>query len=320
MDLIQGNMIVTQYADRFNELARFAPYMVADEENHVRKFEQGLNPRIHDRVVCFEIRNFVELVNKASIADESVKKNAMAMVESRKRVAPLLNQNQVGWKHRPNGDNQGAKPIGNRLGSTNGTPCPKCQHPYNRLCRAGTNMCYHCGQAGHFARDCPKTKEGIASLQTRNNHRPPTQARVYALTPSEAEMENGAITGTLPLFTGKAIILFDSGATHSFISAKYAKRFHINLEPMEIGVVVSTLVGKSVLCKKLVRGCPIHIKGRTLTANLIVFDMEGFDIILGMDWLSNNNAIIDCHNKEIIFRLSADSEFKFVGTKVGATP
>ena len=100
----------------------------------------------------------------------------------------------------------------------------------------------------------------------------------------------------------------------------YARRFHINLEPIEVGVVVSTPVGKLVICRKIVIGCPIHIEGRTLMANLIVFDMEGFDIILIMDWLSNNHAIIDCHSKEIIFRLPADFEFKFVGTKVGATP
>jgi hypothetical protein len=131
MDLTQGNMAVAQYAGRFNELARFAPYMVADEENRIRKFEQGLSPRIHDCVVCFEIRNFVELVNKASIAEESVKKNAMVMAESRKRVAPPLNQYQVGWKRRPNGNNQGVKPIGNIPSSTNGTPCPKCQRPHN---------------------------------------------------------------------------------------------------------------------------------------------------------------------------------------------
>jgi hypothetical protein len=58
MDLTQGNMTVTQYAAHFNELARFAPYLVAHEENRVRKFEQGLNQRILDRVVCFEIRDF----------------------------------------------------------------------------------------------------------------------------------------------------------------------------------------------------------------------------------------------------------------------
>ena len=64
MDLTQGNMIVTEYVGRFNELTRFAPYMVANEENRVRKFEQGLNPWIHDRVLCFEIRNFIELVKE----------------------------------------------------------------------------------------------------------------------------------------------------------------------------------------------------------------------------------------------------------------
>jgi hypothetical protein len=82
MDLTQGNMTVAQYAGRFSELARFVPFMVADEENRVRKFEQGLNPQIHGHVVCFKIRNFVELVNKASIAKKSVKKNAMAIWES----------------------------------------------------------------------------------------------------------------------------------------------------------------------------------------------------------------------------------------------
>jgi hypothetical protein len=39
MDLSQGNMTIAQYVGRFNELAHFAPYMMADEENRVRKFE-----------------------------------------------------------------------------------------------------------------------------------------------------------------------------------------------------------------------------------------------------------------------------------------
>jgi hypothetical protein len=95
--------------------------MVVDEENRIRKFEQGLNPWIHDRVVYFEIQDFVELVNKASLAKDSVKRIAMAMVDSQKRVAPPPNQNQAKWKRRPNGNNQGVKPIENRPSSANST-------------------------------------------------------------------------------------------------------------------------------------------------------------------------------------------------------
>jgi hypothetical protein len=94
VDLTQGNMTVAQYAARFNELPRFAPYLVADEENRVRKFKQGLNQRILDGVVCFEIKDFVELVNKASLAEDSIKKSAMAMMDSRKRAAPPRNNSQ----------------------------------------------------------------------------------------------------------------------------------------------------------------------------------------------------------------------------------
>jgi hypothetical protein len=281
MDLTQGNLTVAQYAGRFNELVRFVPYLVACEENRVRKFEQGLNPRIHDRVVCLEIRDFVELVNKASLAEESLKRNTMAMVESRKRTAPPLHQNQVGWRRRPNGNNQEIRPKGNGLSPSTRTPCPKYQRYHYGQCRMGTHRCYRCGQLDHIARDC--SKGGAVPSQAMDNRRPPTQARVYSLTPGEAETENEVVTGFLPLFTGKAIVLFDSGATHSFISVKYARRFHVSIEPMEVGVLVASLVGKTVICRKIVLNCPICIEGRNLTANLIVFDMEGFDIILGMD-------------------------------------
>jgi hypothetical protein len=43
MDLTQGNLNITQYVGHFNELDHFAPYLVADEDIRVRKFEQGLN-------------------------------------------------------------------------------------------------------------------------------------------------------------------------------------------------------------------------------------------------------------------------------------
>jgi hypothetical protein len=318
MDLTQGNLTFAKYEGRFNELACFAPCLVADEENRVRKFERGLNPRIHDRMVCLEIRNFVELVNKASLVEESLKRNAIATTESRKRVVPPLNQNQAGWREGPNCNNREVKFRGNRSMSADDTFCPKCNRHHQGQCCTKTNNCFRCGQSGHFVRNCPKAKIRDRSQQQGNGQKQFAQARVYALTPGEAETENEVVTGILPLFSGKAIVLFDSGASHSFVSTKYAKRFHISIEPMEVGVLVATLVGKAVICREIDLNYPICIEGRNLAANLIVFDM-GFNIILGKDCLSNNHAIIDCRSKEIIFRLPTDIEFKFVGIKMSTS-
>jgi hypothetical protein len=66
--------------------------------------------------------------------------------------------------------------------------------------------------------------------------------------------------------------------------------------------------------------CPIVIEGRILPAKLEVLSMLGFDVILGMDWLSKYKANIDCHRKEVVFRPHGMEEFKFQGSRVEATP
>jgi hypothetical protein len=69
-----------------------------------------------------------------------------------------------------------------------------------------------------------------------------------------------------------------------------------------------------VTCRKCVDNCPIIIEGRNLPARQAVLSMLGFDIILGMDWLSRYNASIDSRKKEVTFRLPDNDEFKFCGS------
>jgi len=110
----------------------------------------------------------------------------------------------------------------------------------------------------------PRQRKETNPNKMGNGQKQVTQARVDALTPGDAKTENEVATGTLPLFSGRAVVLFDSGATHSFISTSYVIRYSLNIELLRIGVVVSTPVGKSVICTKIVRKSPIHIDGRTL--------------------------------------------------------
>jgi hypothetical protein len=86
-----------------------------------------------------------------------------------------------------------------------------------------------------------------------------------------------------------------------FVSATYVKLCSMSMEPLRQNITVVTPVGKSLLCSKVVVNCSIIIGGRTLLANLVVFEMVGYDVILGMDWLSKHHAHINFQRKEITF-------------------
>jgi hypothetical protein len=69
-----------------------------------------------------------------------------------------------------------------------------------------------------------------------SNYQPrqPAQDRVYSLTSGNVEVDENTIdvvTGTVPLFGSIAYILFNSGATHSFISSTFVKLCNLSSKP-----------------------------------------------------------------------------------------
>ena len=106
--------------------------------------------------------------------------------------------------------------------------------------------------------------------------KPLAPARVYALVLEEPEV----VIGTTPILGFKASVLFDSGDTHSFVSIMFLRLPRLVVQTLKLGLAVTTLVGKTVVCKHVVCECPIGIYGRVLPANLVVLSMFSYDIIL----------------------------------------
>jgi len=76
-----------------------------------------------------------------------------------------------------------------------------------------------------------------------------TQAQAYSLMPGREEEEGDedkedvdVVTGTIPLFGKLASTLFDSGATHSFISSTYVKLCSITTKPLNQNITVSVSI------------------------------------------------------------------------------
>ena len=110
------------------------------------------------------------------------------------------------------------------------------------------------------------------------------------------------VTGTLQVLGFQAFVLFESGSTHSFISSTFVRYARLGLEPLGYRLSVSTPSGKILVIDERVRASQIVIAGRPLEVVLIVLNMSDFDVILGMDLLAENHAIIDCRAREVIFR------------------
>ena len=78
-------------------------------------------------------------------------------------------------------------------------------------------------------------------------------------------------------------MLFDSGATHSFIVASCVRELGLEVETLEEPMYVSSPLGTRVSVDLICRGFELEISGIILTLDLRVMDMTEFDFILGMD-------------------------------------
>lgn len=87
-------------------------------------------------------------------------------------------------------------------------------------------------------------------------------------------------------------------------------------EPLEPGMSVAMPSREHIICDFVLIGCTIEIQGRILPADLIIFNMSGFDVILGMGWLSQNRASVDCFNKMVFFKSTDREEFSFQASQV----
>ena len=122
------------------------------------------------------------------------------------------------------------------------------------------------------------------------------------------------MTGTAPILGFEALVLFDLGATHSFISIVFVRLYRLAVRTLEPGLAVTTPVGKMVVYKRAVCECPISIYGRVLPANLVVLPMFSDDVILGMDWLTKYSVVIDCAWKQVTLTPSGEEGITYISS------
>jgi hypothetical protein len=99
-----------------------------------------------------------------------------------------------------------------------------------------------------------------------------------------------------------AIVLFDSGASDSFMSQTFASKYDQKIKVVDKGGYCISSVGASISTNQIVRDVLILIRDREYTMDLVVLLRLGIDVILGMKWMNGHGVLIDTSTRTIMLR------------------
>ncbi|GJT42987.1 putative reverse transcriptase domain-containing protein [Tanacetum coccineum] len=142
-------------------------------------------------------------------------------------------------------------------------------------------VCYNCQSSGYMARDCRTPVRAFARDQLR------ALAKGYGQ----------RVTGTYSLNNLYATVLFNSSADFSFISTKFAPLLNEKPSIANPGYVIEVANGKKEEVDRIFCSCRLELGDSIFPIDLIPLGQGSFNVIVGMDWLSNQKAVIVCHEK-----------------------
>ena len=146
------------------------------------------------------------------------------------------------------------------------------------------------------------------------------QGRVYTIIPPTELADQSAIQGMFLLSRLWARVLFDSGASHSFIPTSVVRELGLEVETLEEPLYASSPLGTRVSVNLICLDCELEIFGILLTVDLRVMDMSKFNVILRMDWLMAYRVVIDYEHRRVTAYTQDSTRVMFQGDKHDVLP
>ncbi|XP_070015615.1 uncharacterized protein [Nicotiana sylvestris] len=318
--LHQGHITVTDYEVIFTDLSLHAPIILPTDAERVQSFIAGLHPKI--------------LVSMACEAEIGTSSGCGYSLKGRAYPQPHQSVYAEGQ-------------VAPHFGGFNGAP------PGGRGSDFGSAV-YHsegffeCRELGQVKRFCPR----LRGKAMQHDHRPmiialttapparPTRsrgqvsracprgegqsggapARFYVFpTRQEAVASDVVITGTIFVCRRDASVLFDLGATYSYVFSLFASYMDVSRDSLCVTTYCPHQWVIFFIVDWVYQSFIVTFCGYETRVDLLFLDMLDFEVILGMDWLSWYYCILDFHGKVVTLVMLELSRLKCRGSSVGTS-
>jgi hypothetical protein len=235
--------------------------------------------------------NFQDMVDKALVLE-----NRRGTMERKRKMQRIRSQGsntrfRVGSSSRGpvfRPVQQSGQPRVQAVGQGFQTPQRQIQHPKFQSPRSAppppqrsdnaqntgvVGQCFSCGQSGHYANRCPRkstiqtpapgTNQNInrsannnVSTSARQNQ---ARARVNHVAVEDVQAASDVIIGTILVNNNGTIVLFDSGASHSFVAANFVQKHNLPLSMLKNRMIVSS-PGGDMHARHVFSKVSIHIR------------------------------------------------------------
>ncbi|GKA36364.1 putative reverse transcriptase domain-containing protein [Tanacetum coccineum] len=275
---VKGTDVVS-YNQHFQELSLMCSRMFPEESDEIKKYVGGLPDMIHGSVMASKPKTMQDAIKFVTeLMDQKIRTLAERLAKDKRKFEDTSRNNQ----------NQKQ---------------PFKRHNVARAYTASPGSVLLSAPTARGLAIRPRIVEAKLLLPTTTKE-PKGQIKEFSLALSielrvilrtiarstvGTNLNSNVVTGTFLLNNRYTSILFDTGADSSLID--------IIPTILDRGYDVELANRRIIWVNTLIWGCTLNFRNHPFNIDLMPINMDSFDVIIGMDWLSKYHAVIVCDDK-----------------------